>query len=314
VSAAGAAQGATDLLPPSVRVIVRDWLSSNHVLLEHEDGNVLVDSGYVTAVPRTLALLAASAAIDRRGVSLLVNTHCHSDHMGGNAAIAARYGCAIAIPEGEAPLIQDWDQQALLLAYADQRADRFRADELMKPGETRTWGNLPWQVLAAPGHDMGAVMLFSPEQGILISGDALWQNGFGFVMPREIDSAALPAARATLDLIASLEVRVLVPGHGEPFTDVAASLEGAYARLEKFERDPLRLASYAVKVLVAFLLLEKEGLALAGLPRYLQSVGIIRDFNARFLRMTPELLAQWVIAELLRSRAAVCADGFLLPR
>jgi len=306
--------GAQALLPGSVQVIVRDWLSSNHVLLKGRDGDVLVDSGYVTALPQTLALLDAPDAVAGGTLSLLVNTHCHSDHMGGNAGIARRYGCPVAIPEGEAPLIEDWNHQALLLEYADQQAERFRPDTLLRARDAHVWGDLEWQMLAAPGHDMGALMFFNPEHRILISGDALWENGFGFVMPPEIDPAALPATRATLDLIASLDVRVLVPGHGKPFTEVAASLQGAYARLEKFERAPERLAYYAVKVLVAFLLLEKSRLALAELPDYLQRVGIIRDFNARFLRMTPTALAEWVTVELVRSRAAECADGFLLPR
>ncbi len=33
--------------------------------------------------------------------------------------------------------------------------------------------------LAAPGHDMGALVFYNPEHRILISGDALWQNGYG---------------------------------------------------------------------------------------------------------------------------------------
>ena len=41
-----------------------------------------------------------------------------------------------------------------------------------------------------------------PSTGILISGDALWENGFGFVMPPGFDPAALPATRATIEMIA----------------------------------------------------------------------------------------------------------------
>ena len=49
-------------------------------------------------------------------------------------------------------------------------------------------------------------------------------------MPREIDPAALPATRATIDMLAGLDIRVVIPGHGEPFTDVAAALARARKR------------------------------------------------------------------------------------
>jgi glyoxylase-like metal-dependent hydrolase (beta-lactamase superfamily II) len=44
-------------------------------------------------------------------------------------------------------------------------------------------GDLDWQALAAPGHDPHALLLWCAEEGILISGDALWQNGFGVIFP-----------------------------------------------------------------------------------------------------------------------------------
>src|SRR2546428_6528721 len=217
-------------LPAQVHVFVRDWLSSTNVLLKSRDGHVLIDSRYVRHAPLTLALLATSQGLGAAPLARLVSTHCHSDHMGGNAAIKAHYGCPIALPDAEAPLIDAWDENTLLLAYADQRADRFTYDEVIRAGETHIWGDLEWRALAAPGHDMGALVFFNPEHRILISGDALWANGYGFVMPPEVDPRALPATRATLEMIAGLDARVVIPGHGEPFADVGAALERAFAR------------------------------------------------------------------------------------
>jgi len=119
-------------------------------------------------------------------------------------------------------------------------------------------------MLAAPGHDMGALVFYNPEHRILISGDALWQNGYGFVMPRAMDSDALPATRATLDMIAALDVRTVIPGHGEVFTDVAAALERAYQRTAAFEADDERVARHALKVVLTFSLLARRSLRLAG--------------------------------------------------
>jgi glyoxylase-like metal-dependent hydrolase (beta-lactamase superfamily II) len=305
--------GASVTLPPQVRVFVRDWLSSNNILLKGREGHVLIDSGYARHAPLTLALLATPQGLGAAPLARLVNTHCHSDHMGGNAAIKARYDCRIALPDGEAPLIDAWDENTLLLAYTDQRADRFSYDEVIRAGETHVWGDLEWQALAAPGHDMGALVFFNPEHRVLVSGDALWANGYGFVMPREIDARALPATRATLEMLAALDVRVVIPGHGEPFADVGAALERAFARTAAFEADSLRVARHALKVVLCFALLDQRRLPLSGMPAYVDRIGIYRDFNARFFRLSPHALAERLVAELEKAHAVRREDGWLVP-
>ncbi|TMG94717.1 MAG: MBL fold metallo-hydrolase, partial [Betaproteobacteria bacterium] len=241
----------------------------------------------------------------------LVNTHCHSDHMGGNAAIARAYGCTIAVPESDAPLIEAWDTKTLLLEYADQSADRFVVGEVLRAGDTYVWGDLEWRALAAPGHDMAALVFYNPEHRILISGDALWQNGYGFVMPPEIDPAAMPATRATLDMLASLDVRIVIPGHGEPFTDFAPALERAFDRTAAFEADPRRFARHALKVVLAFALLDRRQMLLSDLPAYVERIEIYRDFNARFFQLPPAALAQMLFESLERA-GAVRRDGAVL--
>ena len=139
----------------------------------------------------------------------IVNTHCHSDHMGGNAASTRAYGCSIAVPEGEAPLVACWDTTHCCSTMADQSADRFDVDRDAARGRCVRLGRSRMAALAAPGHDMRALMFYNPEHRFLISGDALWENGYGFVMPEEIDPAALPATRATLEMLATLDVRIV---------------------------------------------------------------------------------------------------------
>ncbi|MGE5170054.1 MAG: MBL fold metallo-hydrolase [Rudaea sp.] len=300
-------------LPPQMHVFVRDWLSANHVVLRSAKGSVVIDSGYGKHAPLTLALVASRMGLDGAPLATLVNTHCHSDHMGGNAALRRAYGCRIAVPEGEAPLVAAWDERTLLLDYADQRAERFAVDAVLRPGTSEVWGDLAWRLLAAPGHDMGALVFFNDEHGILISGDALWQNGYGFVMPPDVDPAALPATRATLEMIARLGVRVIIPGHGEPFCDVDAALERAFRRTQAFEADPVKLARHALKVVLVFALLDYERMPLAWLPDYMARVGIYRDFNARFFRLAPAMLAEQLVGELERVGAVRREEGHLLP-
>jgi glyoxylase-like metal-dependent hydrolase (beta-lactamase superfamily II) len=160
---------------------------------------------------------------------------------------------------------------------------------------------------------MGALVFFNDEHRILISGDALWQNGYGIVMPPELDPGALPATRATLEMIATLDARCVVPGHGEPFTDVDAALERAFARTTAFEVDPMRTVRHVLKALLVFSLLDRERMPLASLPLYVERVGVYREFNARFLRLDPATLAEKLVTELEVAGAVRRAGGWLLP-
>ena len=289
-------------LPDGIQVIERGWLSSNNVVLHARTGAVVVDSGYGAHVPQTLALL--EHVLGGKKLAHLVNTHCHSDHMGGNAAIRAKYGCRTSIPEGEAALIDDWDEEALILAIADQRAERFSYDDTFRDGDTLQMGGFDWRVIAAPGHDTHAVIFHSPEARVLISGDALWENGFGVVFPQLFGrDTALAETRATLEAIARLRVDVVIPGHGRPFGDAGAALERAFYRLEGYEEDITRLARHCAKVMLSFALLEKRSMPLAELPVYVARVPILAELNSRYLRMTPPAMAEWLVNELERAGA-----------
>jgi glyoxylase-like metal-dependent hydrolase (beta-lactamase superfamily II) len=299
--------------PPQLHVFVRDWLSANNVVLRSRDGDVVVDTGHVSHAPLTLALVASRQGLDGGELAKVVNTHCHSDHMGGNAALARAYGCPIAVPAGEAPLIERWDGRGLWLDYAGQCAERFAVGEILEPGSIHVWGDLEWRAIAAPGHDMGALVFYNPEHRILISGDAIWENGYGVVLPPELDPAALPAARATLETLGRLDVRVVVPGHGEPFTGFAAAIDRALARTAAFEADPLRVARHALKVMLTFTLLERRKMAVAELPAYVDRVEIYRALNALYFRTPPERLAETLVAELEKAGAVRRSEGFLVP-
>ena len=298
-------------LPDSIQVIERGWLSANNILLRSADGITVVDSGYGAHAPQTLHLLAH--ALQGKPVAHLVNTHCHSDHMGGNAAIQAAYRCRTSIPAGEAPLIDDWNERALILAVADQRAERFGYDDTFEGGDVLKMGGLEWEVVPAPGHDTHAVMFHAPEARVLISGDALWEHGFGVVFPQLFGrDTALAETRATLEAIARLDVDVVIPGHGRPFADVDKALERAFFRLESYEEDITRLARHCAKVMLAFAMLEKRSMPLAELPGYLRRVPILAELNARYLAMTPEAMAEWLVSDLERAGVLRRENGMIL--
>jgi glyoxylase-like metal-dependent hydrolase (beta-lactamase superfamily II) len=241
------------MLPPSVRVIIRDWLNANHIVLIGRQRTVLIDSGYGRDSAQTLSRV--DEVLAGRPLDWLVNTHCHSDHMGGNAAVRNAHRCRVSIPRDEAPLIDAWDEHALWLSYADQRCERFSFDDTVAPGDVLDWGDLQWRAIAAPGHDMGALMFHCEQERLLITGDALWENGFGVLLPGPECEERLAATRRTLEGIARLDIGTVIPGHGHPFSNVAEALERSLRRLEAFERDELRTARHVLKVMFVFSLL-----------------------------------------------------------
>jgi glyoxylase-like metal-dependent hydrolase (beta-lactamase superfamily II) len=289
-------------LPPSMRVFERGWLSSNNILFIGSDGTALVDSGYVTHAPQTLALVRH--ALGPRRLDRLLNTHLHSDHCGGNAALQAAYGCRTAIPVAEAGKVRAWDEDALSFRATAQQCARFSFDETIAPGDELMLGELRWQALAAPGHDPHALLLFCPDEGILLSGDALWEHGFGVIFPELAGEPGFVEQRATLDLIAGLGARLVIPGHGRPFLDVQGALARAGARLDYLSADPVRNAENAVKVMLKFLLLERRTLPLADIANLLASVPLVEHTRTRYLDRTHEALAQWAVDALVRAGAA----------
>jgi len=300
-------------LPDGIQVIERGWLSANNVVLHERGEAVVVDSGYGAHAAQTVALL--ETALRGKRLDRLVNTHCHSDHMGGNAAIQRKFDCRTSIPEGEAPLIDRWDDHALLLAIADQRAERFRYDDTFRDGDALRMGGLEWRVIAAPGHDTHAVMFHCLEARVLISGDALWENGFGVVFPQLFGrDTALAETRATLEAIARLEVDTVIPGHGRPFGGTEPALERAFYRLEGYEEDITRLARHCAKVMLSFSLLEKRSMPLAELPAYVARVPILAELNSRYLDMKPAEMAEWLVNELERAGAVGREEGLLVAR
>jgi len=299
-------------LPPSLRVLQRDWLSSNNIVfLDDAREASVVDSGYVTHREQTVDLVRHSIA--GRRLTRLINTHCHSDHIGGNAALARAFGCSVSIPQGEVQNVKAWDEEALHLASFGQRCEKFAFDSTVLPGATLRMGGIDWQSISAPGHDMDALVFFSPEERVLISGDALWEDGFGVLFPELFGEPGLAATRSTLDTIAALKPRAVIPGHGRVFDEVDAALERAYRRLEAFERDPEKLARNAFRVLVVFHILDRQTLTLEQVAAMLEHASFFAALNERSYRLAPAALAEKLVNELASTGVLRVEAGLVRP-
>ena len=289
-------------LPPGLTFVERDWLSANHVFARGDDGCVLVDTGYCTRRDLTLAIADRLLAGDR--LIRIVNTHGHSDHVGGNAVLKARHGCRISIPAGMAEAVRLWQEERLHYATLGQTCDRFEADDTYAAGDTLRLANLDWQVIGSPGHDMDSLLLYQPEHRILIAADALWENGFGIVFPEFFDEPGFAAQAATLEAIGELDIATVIPGHGRMFQDTAGALAIARDRLAHFRSHPERHANLALKVGLAFMLLDRQRMPLASLATLYGQLPLIERINARFYQRDPAELTQQVVAALVRAGSA----------
>jgi glyoxylase-like metal-dependent hydrolase (beta-lactamase superfamily II) len=286
-------------------VLERGWLSSNNIVLPaaaDEPGATVIDTGHTKHAAQTVALV--EHRLQGRPLARIVNTHLHSDHCGGNAALQRRFGARLAIPSGQAADVRAWDESRLSHHATGQWLERFTPQDELRPGTVLAAGPCRFEVLAAPGHDPHSLMLFEPRRGLLLSADALWGNGFGVVFPEIAGEPGFGDVAATLDLIAALPVRCVVPGHGAPFTDVEAALGRARSRLEAFRREPRRHARHAAKVLLKYRLMEQERLRYSVLRDWAVHTPLMQGLHRELSGAggSPEAFVESLLAEL-------CAAG-----
>lgn len=301
-------------LGPALTVLERGWLSSNNILLSGDDGATLIDSGHCVHAEQTVALVRQ--ALGAQPLRELINTHLHSDHCGGNAAIQREWQVSIRVPSGSWKAVQAWDEAALSHAPTRQRCERFSAQGTVHPGQALQIGERVWQVLAAPGHDPESVMLFDDRHGVLISADALWENGFGLVFPELEGDSAFDEVAQVLDLIETLPVRCVIPGHGAPFGDVAAALQRARSRLAGYRADPARHLRHGAKVLLKYHLMEEQQQGLQALREWMADTPFL-DLIWSGLGRPAGRRADWceqLLQEMLDSGVLVQRDGIVHDR
>jgi glyoxylase-like metal-dependent hydrolase (beta-lactamase superfamily II) len=301
----------TPTLPVGVTVFERGWLSSNNILIRGRESCALVDSGYSTHASQTLALV--DSALNGRPMELLLNTHLHSDHCGGNAALQQAYpDMQTFIPPGHASFVKDWNPEALTYTPTGQTCHQFRFDAVLQPGTEMRLGDTLWQVHAAPGHDPHSVILFEPASRALISADALWERGFGVVFPELEGVEAFDEVGLTLDLIETLSPAVVIPGHGSVFASVAVSIAAARARLRSFAENPSWHIVHAAKVLLKFKLLELQSQPRHSLIAWAQATTYFAQIHQKhFQQIDMQLCVNGLIDDLVRVGAAT-SDGLMI--
>lgn len=294
-----------------MHVFERGWLSSNCIFFDDGSTSWLVDSGYSTHSTQTLELIALK--LSSRSLDFLLNTHLHSDHCGGNAALQAKYPALVTvIPPGQASSVEIWDPEALFYTPTGQLCNRFKFEQTLKSGSSVQLGMQMWEIHAAGGHDPHAVIFFEPISKVLISADALWQSGFGVVFPELEGIQAFGEVAATLDLIERLNPNMVVPGHGAVFKFTPAVLEIARQKLAGFEEDPIKLARHGAKVLLKFKLLEKQKLPFREFLLWATNTSCLLQYHRQYFNDFE--FSNWIeklCAELVKAGAATRKDNLI---
>jgi glyoxylase-like metal-dependent hydrolase (beta-lactamase superfamily II) len=300
------------LLPPGIEIYERGWLSANNIFHFGESDVSIVDTGYHAHSKMTLDLV--NKALQKNGLSSLnkiVNTHLHSDHCGGNAALQKHFGCEVYVPAAEALAVKDWNADLLSYENLGQECPQFSHHGVLVPGQEILLGRYLWKILAAPGHDPHSVILYQAEHRILISADALWEEGFGVIFPELWGESGFEELAQTLDLIESLPISLVIPGHGKPFTDLAKSIEVARSRLDYLASSPDRNSRHGAKVLLKYKLLEWQSKEIALVNEWILSTPALRD-AAKHLHLDMNAFSQWLVQALVKSGAAKVDGAYLI--
>lgn len=276
-----------------------------NTLLLHGRRPALVDSGFVGHAQETAEWAHAHAGT----VDLVVNTHWHSDHVGGNGLLQAR-GAAIAAGAPEAEALSRRDPGCCAAEYLDQPVAPYAVDIALDDGELLRLGDTDWEVVRTPGHTPGHVALWQPEERLLVVGDALSDYDVGWVNLALDGLDAATTALASLERLADLAPRVILPSHGPIPADPAAAFATALRRAQRLVDDPDGAVWYGARRIFAFALMIRGGIPADEVEPYLLARAWLTD-AAHLLDLPPEALAADLITTMLAAGAIVLRDDRL---
>jgi glyoxylase-like metal-dependent hydrolase (beta-lactamase superfamily II) len=198
-----------------LKAFVNNPYQENTYILYAENGDcAVIDPGMYTAVEQNVVV----NFIKENGLNpvMLLNTHCHIDHVLGNKFIFDQYGLKPQFNKGELALLQ------AVPSYAPQQGFNY---ELSPEPETFlsdegqiTLGGEVLELLFVPGHSPAHLCFYSKADGFVIGGDALFRGSIGRTdLPGGNHQQLLKSIQNQLFTLPE-EVEVY-PGHG-PHTTI----------------------------------------------------------------------------------------------
>ncbi|HUZ58930.1 MAG TPA: MBL fold metallo-hydrolase [Hanamia sp.] len=146
---------------------------------------------------------------------ILLNTHCHLDHVFGNKFIADQYNIKLKTHPLEKPILEMAPTSGLMFNLP---FDNYQGEVIyLEEGDTVSLRNDQLEVIHAPGHSPGSICFYCKKQHFIIGGDVLFQNSIG--------RTDLPYGNHE-DLVNNIKEKfftlpedvTVYPGHGVPTT------------------------------------------------------------------------------------------------
>lgn len=146
----------------------------------------------------------------------LINTHCHLDHVFGNAFIAKEYNLGLEIHEGELPILANFKSSLQRFGLPDMEASPTPSN-FIKEGDIIKFGNTTLKALFVPGHSPASLCFYDEQSKFVIAGDTLFEGSIGRTdLPGGNHDLLLKKIKEQLFVLPN-EVAVY-PGHGAPTT------------------------------------------------------------------------------------------------
>ena len=174
------------------------------------DTGILVDPG-----DEPERIQAALADLGIKTIEAILLTHTHFDHVGAVAPMAKATGAPVYCPKLEVPVLAD------IMAWVPWPGvgpfESYDADETLEGGEKLELAGLEIDVLFTPGHSPGHVTYSIPSEGVILSGDVLFQGSIGRTDLPGGDHQRL--LQSIGELLGSLpDETAVLPGHMAPTT------------------------------------------------------------------------------------------------
>ena len=145
--------------------IERGYLNSNHFVYRSERP-VLIDTGYSSDFDITERLIK-DIGVKIEQTRLIISTHTHCDHIGGNRIIQDRSGCDIALHKVGKYFMDTLDDWATWWKYFGQEADFFNCTKALDDEEMINIGPHEFRVIHTPGHAPDGIVLYNKKKNFL---------------------------------------------------------------------------------------------------------------------------------------------------
>lgn len=298
------------VLPPQLTFLRRGVLNSNSVVVHAPDAFLLFDTGYHTGVPALERAIVEQAGRSLADLAMIVNTHAHPDHTGGNAYLRGLSGCEIVTSDIDRMLIESGDPVTLMRDWADLHCPPFDVTRAVRPGETLAFGGLSFVVVDGSGHAAGEVSYHCARDRLLICGDLLWQSGFSNVVPLVEGIGGLARHERSLSALKALDVEIAIPGHGPLIVGrdaVQARIDETIETIRFLRAHRERWASTVLKSFVIMHMLAEERAPRSAFVARCERSPWFREQAARFFPGKQRLLDA-LVDELLDKRILSADD------